>query len=276
MLSSERRQEILILLKQRSSLTIHELSNYFNVSPMTIRRDLDFLAQEDRVLRIRGGVMAKELPRTDRDEFRAITHIQQKKLIARYAYEFIQERQTYFIDTGTTTLELAKLLVGFHNITVITNSINVLYTLASSEGINLIGLGGSVYSGARSFIGQFAESALRRFYCDVGFLGIRSLSVEQGLAERNFFEADLKHLIIKQSRRTILLADSSKFDRTSPIQVASIADINAIVTDEGISPILVKAIQDSGVEVHIAPEALQPKEIITSDSPSEVATAVFR
>jgi DeoR/GlpR family transcriptional regulator of sugar metabolism len=249
---NERQQKILQMLQQRSSLSISELSQLFEVTPMTIRRDVDSLVEMDKVIRVHGGVMVKELPKPEREEYRATTHIEQKKAIARYACKLVSERQTLFIDTGSTTLELAKLLVDFHNITVITNSINVLSVLASSPGINLIGLGGAVYTGARSFIGQFAEAAMKRFYCDIAFLGMRSVSVDEGLTEQNFFEADLKQLIMKQSRRKVLLVDSSKFLRLSPIQVAPVTEVNDIVTDEGLSSDIVTAIDVLGVKVHLA------------------------
>jgi DeoR/GlpR family transcriptional regulator of sugar metabolism len=164
----------------------------------------------------------------------------------------VQVGQTLFIDAGTTTIELAYRLHHHRGLTVVTNSVRVLTALADSSGINLVGLGGSVYSGAWSFVGPLAEAALRRFNADLAFMGITSVSLEHGLTEVNFFEAAIKSLMIQRARRVVLLADHSKFEKVSPVSVASLDEVPTVITDEQLSPELAEAYRRAGVELTLA------------------------
>lgn len=252
MLSYERQTRLLQYIQQRTSASVNELSQYFNVSPMTIRRDLETLEQKGLVARIHGGVTVPKAPAPSREQEREAISITQKAAISVAALDLIEDHHTIFIDAGTTTAELAKRLVNRRGLTVVTNSVKVLSILADAEGINLIGVGGTVYGGAWSFVGSLAESAIRRFHSNLAFLGITSLSLERGLTEVNYFEADTKNLIIKQSQRVVLLADSSKFEKTSPISVAPLSDIDVIITDEQLPKDLADAFNRAGPQIILA------------------------
>ena len=253
MLSYERQTRILQFIHQRLSVSVNELSLNFNVTPMTIRRDLKVLEQKGLVMRIHGGVIIPNSPVALGEQERETISISQKAAIGEAAAGFVKNHQTVFIDAGTTPTELAKRLVNHQGLTVVTNSVKVLSILADAPGVNLIGVGGSVYGGAWSFVGSLAEAAIRRFHSDLAFLGITSISLDSGLTEVNYFEADIKTLIIKQSQRVILLADSSKFNKISPIHVANLSEIDMIITDDKLSPEWVEAYRSSGTEIIQAP-----------------------
>jgi DeoR/GlpR family transcriptional regulator of sugar metabolism len=255
MLAHERQSRIEKYVLQHFSVTVKELSEQFDVSPMTIRRDLELLEQKGQVLRVHGGVVAPSIQMGSLEEERAALNISQKALIGEAASRLVEDGQTLFIDAGTTTIELAARLVDRRGLTVVTNSVKVLSALADSPGINLIGVGGSVYGGAWSFVGPLAETSLRRFHSDLAFLGITSLSLDRGLTEVNYFEADIKSLIIHQSQHVVLLADSSKFEKVSPISVAPLSDIDTIITDNGLPMELVNSYRMAGVEIILAEEA---------------------
>ena len=176
----------------------------------------------------------------------------QKSIIAEAAARLVKDGQTIFIDAGTTTVELVKCLKDRRGLTVVTNSVKVLFMLADSPDIDLIGLGGAVFGGAWSFVGPLTEAAIRHFHSDLTFLGISSLSLERGLTEVNYFEGDVKSLIIKQSQRVILLADSSKFERVSLHSVAKLSEIDVIITDDNLPDELVAAYEKTGVELILA------------------------
>jgi DeoR family fructose operon transcriptional repressor len=254
MLAHERQSRIEKYVLHHFSVTVKELSEQFDVSPMTIRRDLELLEQKGQVLRVHGGVVAPSIPAGTLEEERAALNISQKVIIGESASWLVEDGQTLFIDAGTTTFELATRLVDRRGLTVVTNSVKVLSALADSPGINLIGVGGSVYGGAWSFVGPLAETSIRRFYSDLAFLGITSLSLERGLTEVNYFEADIKSLIIQQSQRVVLLADSSKFEKVSPISVAPLSAIDTIITDNGLLPEFVNSYKATGVEIILAEE----------------------
>jgi DeoR family fructose operon transcriptional repressor len=252
MLSYERQSRMVEFVQQRTSASVKELSDLFQVSSMTIRRDLEILEKKGLVTRVHGGVTGPISPVAKREKEREAVNISQKACIGEAGLHLIEEGQTIFIDAGTTTSELAKLLVHRHGITVVTNSVKVLSILADTPEINLIGVGGAVYGGAWSFVGSLAEAALRRFHSDLAFLGITSLSLDHGLTEINYFEADIKALIIHQSQRVALLADSGKFEKVSPISVAPLDEIDVIITDDLLSPELEEAYRRSGCELILA------------------------
>lgn len=252
MLSAERRNRIANIIRQKNSATVQDLSDYFNVSTMTIRRDLVKLEQDGEVVRIHGGAMAPETPKGSREEVRATLYSDNKAAIGAAATQLVSDGQTIFIDAGTTTIELAKRLQNRRGLTIVTNYLRILTLLANSPGINPIGLGGSIYTGAWSFIGPIAEATLRRFHCDIAFLGIRSLSLAHGLTENNYFEATVKNLVINQSQKVVLLLDSSKFESVSPVTVAPLKDIDVIITDNNLAPDLIEAYRSSGVELILA------------------------
>ncbi len=249
MLTHERQGLILQHIQQNFSASIIELSEKFNVSSMTIRRDLDELEKNKLVVRVHGGAIVPKETAGLREDVRAARNMVQKARIGEAAVRLVKDGQTIFIDAGTTTMELANRLKDHKGLTVVTNSVKVLYTLAESPGINLIGLGGAVFGGAWSFIGPLADKAISHFHSDLAFLGISSLSLDRGLSEYNYFEGDIKNLIIKQSMRTILLADSSKFEKVSPHSVAPLSDIDVIITDDLLPEELALAYQKTGVEL---------------------------
>jgi DeoR/GlpR family transcriptional regulator of sugar metabolism len=260
-LAPDRQYRMSQYIKQRTSVTVNELSEFFQISTMTVRRDLERLEEAGQILRIHGGAMAVETPTGSREEMRATIQVSQKAAIGQAAARLVQDGQTIFVDAGTTTIELAKLLQDRRGLTLVTNSLRILTLLANSPGINVIGLGGSIYTGAWSFVGPIAEAALRRFHCDIAFLGIRNLSIERGLTENNYFEASVKSLIIKQSQNIVLLADSSKFERVSPVSVAPLADIDIIITDDQLRADLADAYRKTGVELILASPQNSPAQI---------------
>jgi DeoR/GlpR family transcriptional regulator of sugar metabolism len=239
-------------VQQRTSVSVKELSQFFQVSSMTIRRDLGILESKGLVTRVHGGVTSPTSPIAMREKEREAVNISQKSCIGEVSLSLLEEGQTIFIDAGTTTAELAKRLLHRRGLTVVTNSVKVLSLLADAPGISLIGVGGAVYGGAWSFVGSLAEAAIRRFHSNLAFLGITSISLDQGLTEINYFEAEIKSLIINQSQRVVLLADSGKFEKVSPISVAPLADIDVIISDDLLEPHLVEAYQRSGPELILA------------------------
>jgi DeoR/GlpR family transcriptional regulator of sugar metabolism len=261
MLAPDRQYRMAQYIKQRTSVTVNELSEFFQISTMTVRRDLERLEEAGQILRIHGGAMVVETLTGSHEEARATLQVNQKAAIGQAAARLVQDGQTIFVDAGTTTIELAKLLQDRRGLTLVTNSLRILTLLANSPGINVIGLGGSIYTGAWSFVGPIAEAALRRFHCDIAFLGIRTLSRERGLTESNYFEAAVKSLIIKQSQNIVLLADSSKFERVSPVSVAPLVDIHIIITDDQLRADWADAYRKTGIELILASTQNTPVQI---------------
>jgi len=252
MLGPERQARIVQFVRQRASVSVQELSAELGVSLMTIRRDLDILEKKGQIVRIHGGAMAPDSPVASREEERGVKNVAEKAAIGAMAASLVEDGQTLFLDAGTTTIELAYRLRGRRGLTVVTNSVRVLTALADSPGVNLIGLGGSVYGGAWSFVGPLAEAALRRFNAAQAFMGITSVSLAHGLTEVNFFEAAIKSLMIQRAQRVVLLADHSKFEKVSPVSVASLQEVHTVITDERLAPELAASYRAAGVELLLA------------------------
>jgi DeoR/GlpR family transcriptional regulator of sugar metabolism len=271
MLFYQRQSQIIQFIQQRLSVSVNELSEQFGVSAMTIRRDLNALEKRGLVVRVHGGVILPKVPVSLREDERAAMNMTHKAAIAEAASRMVKDGQTIFIDAGTTTVELANRLKDHRGLTVVTNSVKILYKLADSPGINLIGLGGAVFGGAWSFVGPLAETAIRHFHSDLAFLGITSISLKHGLTEVNYFEGDIKSLIIKQSQRMVLLADSSKFEKISPHSVAPLSEIDVIITDDKLPEELAAAYRQTGIEVILAKEndafLVRPVKAIESSLP---------
>jgi DeoR family fructose operon transcriptional repressor len=220
------------LLAERGEISIAELANRFAVSEMTIRRDLEALEEEGIARRVRGGAIAT-VSRGYEPPFatRAATSAAAKRAIAAVAAAYVEDGETAILDVGTTTLELAKALRGRRGITVVTPSLPVAVELANEPNIRVVVTGGIVRGGENSLVGALAERPFAELNCDVLFLGVGGLDAERGFTEYNLEDARIKRSAIDAARRTVVLADRSKFGRVCLATVAPIEAADVLVTD---------------------------------------------
>jgi DeoR family transcriptional regulator, aga operon transcriptional repressor len=255
MLVEERRRHILDMLDLTKRVTVRELAKTFSVSEVTVRGDLEALAQMGALVRSHGGAVkaltpAPDLPISLKERLRQ----SEKARIGAVAASMIRDGETVIFDSGTTTAAVARCVgsLRLNSLTVITNALNIALELASIPQIDIIMLGGIVRGGALSLVGPHAEQALMNLNADRMFLGVDGIDPEVGLTTPDLLEAQLSALMIKVSREVIAVADSSKFSQRSLSVIAKLDAIDKLVTDEGISSQMVRAIQSSGVEVVIA------------------------
>src|SRR5512141_942095 len=178
----ERQKQILSLLTRQGRLSVTEIVEQFSISEATARRDLESLASQGKVQRVHGGVIAveeatPELPILERENEQA----DEKSNIGRAAASLVADKETIFLGSGTTVLEVARNLRGRKNLTVITNSLPVLNVLAGLQEITVISLGGMLRESELSFIGHITEQALAELRVDKVFMGTRGLSLDNGL-----------------------------------------------------------------------------------------------
>lgn len=249
---NSRRSEIVGFLEDDGRLEVPVLSHHFGVSEMTIRRDFEALEREGMLQRVRGGAISAtsrsyEPPlalRRGRNE-------DAKNSIGRAAAEMISEGESVILDVGTTVLAMAEALAGKRNITVLTPSLRVAWLLADKPDMRVIVTGGVVRVGERSLIGALSEQAFESLYCDTFFMGIGGIDLEAGLTEFNLDDARVKQKAMQYSRRSVLVADSSKFGKVAFARVAGIEEIDAIVTDAGICPETENELREAGIDVNI-------------------------
>jgi DeoR family transcriptional regulator of aga operon len=251
--SYERREQLLHWIERTGRVSIAEIREHFGVSEATARRDLEALAEQSKIRRVRGGaIMIRQAPPEPPFLQREREQSLEKERIGQVAASLVQEGETIFLASGTTTLAVARHLRSRHNLTVITNSLPVMNLLADEPGITLIGIGGMLRKSELSFIGHIAEHAIAELRADKVFIGVHSLSLEHGLTSDYLPEILTDRAILRIGREVILVADHTKFNRVSTALVAPLTSVHCIVTDSAAPPDIVEAIRRMGIEVILA------------------------
>lgn len=255
--TNERRAEIIQILNQKNRVMIAELCERYGLSEVTIRKDLEILKKRNLLFRIRGGAI--RIPSTDngngndaRVEAKRLFYYKQKRAIGRLAASLINENETIIIDSGTTTMEVAKNLHNFQNLTIVTNAIDIALEVSKYDRFNVILLGGHLRDSSLSTVGPLAESVLKVCYCDKLFLGVDSFTIEKGISTPNIEEANINQTMLSMAKECIAVFDSSKFDKRSFAFIAQVKDIDAIVTDDDIPPKILSELTQRNIKVHIA------------------------
>lgn len=248
-----RRTTILKKLEKESHVNVFELSRQFNVSEVTIRKDLKHLEKKNILIRSRGGAIKQSLINTDLSIYdRRRKNIKLKEQIGKAAARLISEGETVLLDTGTTIMELAKNLPKKIDITIITNSVDITFRLAEYPNIRVIMPGGILRRNSLALVGEQAAESLRNFYCDKYFLSADGVDIERGLMTTNIEEASLAKHNIHNSKMVIALVDSSKFRKMGITVISPLQEIDIIITDSGILPEVLEEITSLGIEVIVA------------------------
>jgi DeoR/GlpR family transcriptional regulator of sugar metabolism len=246
MLAAQRRELILHEVRNGQGAGVVALAEQFDVSEMTVRRDLAQLAREGRLKRVRGGAVTQ----LGEPPFAAIeveAHAA-KDRIGRAAAELVADGQSVMVDIGTTTLALARHLQG-RRLTVITSNLAVVEELMPEPEIELVVLGGIVRRNYRSLVGVLAEDALRQLSADVAFIGASGIRHDLSVMDSTIVEVPIKRAMIANAERTVLLADSRKFAMRGSVRVCGPDDLDAVVTDAPAEAPGVLGLADAGVEV---------------------------
>jgi DeoR/GlpR family transcriptional regulator of sugar metabolism len=249
----ERQKQILSLLSKQGRLSVSEIVEQFSISEATARRDLESLASDGKVQRVHGGAIAveqapPELPILDRESEQA----DEKARIGRVTAGLVAEKETVFLGSGTTVLEVAKNLRDRKNLTVITNSLPVLNALAGLKEIAVISLGGMLRDSELSFIGHIAEQALAELRVDKVIMGTRGISLEHGLTNDYLPETLTDRAILKIGRTVIIVADHTKINRVATALLAPLKTMQVFVTDSKADKKFVQALKKNEIQVVIA------------------------
>ncbi|MBU8788712.1 DeoR/GlpR family DNA-binding transcription regulator [Bacillus glycinifermentans] len=232
---NERRNVILEQLNKHQKIDIEALAAELNVSAMTIRRDLAYLEEQEQIIRTHGGaVLNKPLVAESSFLTKEGKHAAEKKLIAQKAAELVKENYTILLDSGTTTLEIAKLLKHKSKLTVVTNDIKIAAELMDSE-VKLILTGGEVQNNIGALFGPLTEQTLRNLHVDLCFLGAHAVDLQAGVTVPTFEKASIKKLMIESARSTWLVADASKLDQKALVKVCGLKELSGIISDSGIA-----------------------------------------
>lgn len=248
----DRRAQILTHLQQNGHVHVRSLVGSLGVSEMTVRRDLELLFEEGLAVRTYGGALWTEgLTQEKALAAKAVEHTVEKERIAAHAASLVQPGDVVILDAGSTTGALARRLRERKGLTVITNDLKIAASLSEEPGIHVIVTGGTAQPGGYNLLGPLAEQTLMGITADYAFLGCDSVDVQYGLSTPSLEKVPIKQAIIKAARRSVLLADSSKFARRAAFRVSALSDFSLVVTDAGIPEDLVRSVRGRGIDIEV-------------------------
>ena len=224
---NERHRRIMALLHQQTSLSVSQLAHMLGVSEVTIRKDLTLLEQQQMLYRVHGSAILanpyiQERHVNDKEKLCS----DQKRAIGAYAARLVEPRDTILIASGTTTL-------------------------AENDECTVIQLGGVLRNSSFSVVGPFAEQMLRQFSCSKLFFGVDGFDLNYGVTTTNLMGGHLALMMIETVQKVIALVDSSKFGRRGFCKMCDVDRIDMVITDDGVSPIVVEQLQEAGIDVRI-------------------------
>lgn len=248
----ERRRRILDRLAAEETVTVEDLARVFGVSSVTIRADLQALSEAGLLVRSHGGALRRQetqpdLPITIKESL----HHAEKVRIAERAVQLIRPDETIVLDSGTTTLEIARRLraQNLPSLTVITNALNIATELARLPQVRTIMLGGILRHVSQSLVGPHAEQALRELNADRAFIGVDGLDPEIGLSTPDVLEAQLNAMMMRVSKEVVVVADSSKFGRRSLSVFGRVEGCGMIISDVGVPEEMRALVRGRGPEL---------------------------
>ena len=232
MLPIERLEIIKQIALTQKRVYVAKLSEKFEVTEETIRRDLEKLELQGVVTRSYGGAILNAEKTNEDIPFykRSKTNIEDKIYIASKAIEFIKEGNTIVADCSSTVLEILKSIKNRNDITVITNSVEVLQELSQSE-LDIISTGGGIKKSSLSLQGPITQSTIKKYNVDIAFVSCKGMDINKGILDSNEDEAEIKRTMIKQANKVILLIDHSKYDKTAFVKLFDYDSIDYIITD---------------------------------------------
>jgi DeoR family transcriptional regulator, aga operon transcriptional repressor len=246
----ERRDNIIQILYNEGKVRVDELSDKFSVTSVTIRNDLDFLEKKGILHRTHGGALLRKNVYEDPTlEEKQKLHTREKQRIGQKAVELIENGDTILLDSGTTTLEIARRLKDKENLTIMTNAIKIALDLTSNGDVNIMLTGGTIRRESYSLVGPDAEATIRNYNFDKLFLGVDGLDLNQGLTTPNPMEAQLNRLMVARAQKVIAVTDSSKLGLHSFSFICGLDEISTLITDVNIPPEFERSLQRSDIEV---------------------------
>lgn len=249
---SDRQSKILSLARENGRVDVEELSNTFKVSPQTIRKDLNELCDKQLLQRIHGGAIVGSGIENVSYEARRLLAPGPKKAIGKKTAELIPDNSSLLINIGTTTEQVAHSLSGHRGLLVITNNINAVAIMKDFLGIELIIAGGQVRRSDGGIVGVAAVDFINQFKADYAVIGVSAIDEDGSLLDYDFREVRVAQAIINNARHVILVADTMKLERSAPIRIGHISEINTIVVNDFLPQNLQDICMESGVAVVIA------------------------
>lgn len=252
-----RRDRVLETIRRQQFASVGALSAAFDVSEVTIRSDLDTLAEQGKIQRIRGGAVHRTSPKLEASfEDAQDSHAAEKVAIAAAAANLVESGQTVILDAGTTTAAVARALIerdDLHDVTIFTNSIRVALEVEPAiPRFTVMITGGTLRRPQHSIVNPFGTTILDQIHGHIGILDCEGIDPAAGVTHVNVAEAEIKRLMMKTSRRCVLVADGSKLGQVSLVHLYGVEEVDLLITDNTADAAIIAALRERGVEVRVA------------------------
>lgn len=250
---NQRRVKILDLIREDGQAKVQDLSKIFSVTDVTIRQDLEELEKMGYIQREYGGAFLKDVglfAKTGKLFNQA--HLEEKREIAHKAVSYINEGECVILDSGSTTTEIAKLLMNYKDLTVVTNSLNIAMILGENHGINLIVTGGEFKAPTLSLTGPMAADIFKSLHAKRLFLATAGISIDMNLTYPSLSDLIVKEAMINSSEEVFLVADSSKIGVGAFASLGSISMINTFITDNKILEEDIERLKEKDINIVIS------------------------
>nr|WP_302477935.1 DeoR/GlpR family DNA-binding transcription regulator [Ruegeria atlantica] len=231
---SFRQSDILNIAKQDGRVMVEDLAARFDVTVQTIRRDLSDLADMGKLDRVHGGAVLRSGVSNMGYEDRRALNADTKTRIAQLCAQDIPDGASVFLNIGTSTEAVARQLLGHKDLMVVTNNINVANILVDNPNCQIVVAGGVLRRSDGGLVGNLTISTIEQFKFDYAIISCSAMDVMGDLLDFDFQEVRVSQTIISQARQTCLVADHSKFQRTAPAKIASLADVDIFYTDQAL------------------------------------------
>lgn len=248
----DRRGYVLQVLQRQSAVTVSELCDALGLSDVSVRKLLDRMEKEGVLRRTWGGAVSAYGSTGEISyEEKMVRQLAQKQAIAREAYDMIKDGDAVYLDSGTTTLQLAQLIArgSKRKVLVCTHGLNIAMAFHTVEDIEVVLVGGALQHNILACGGGAAREVLQRMYFDKGFLSVSYFAPEQGFTTPNLREAEVKRVLMTNAKETIALADSSKYGNASLALVATCAEMKTLITDSFLPEDAQAALTEKGMRV---------------------------
>lgn len=249
---SPRQQQILVLARQNGNVQVDDLATRFDVTPQTIRKDLNELCDGRLLARTHGGAMLSSGVENVAYEARRQIAASEKVVIGERAAQLIPNNSSLFINIGTTTEEVARALVRHEGLLVITNNIHVATILMPCPRIDVIVVGGMLRKHDGGIVGEAAVDFITQFKVDYAVIGASAIDDDGSMLDFDYREVRASKAIVNNARSIILVSDSMKFTRSAPVRIGHITEVDIFVTDRPPPETVLDICRHGGVQVEVA------------------------
>ena len=247
-----RQRDIMDMAKRDGRVEVDDLAVAFDVTPQTIRKDLNFLCEQELLERIHGGAIYPSGVTNYAYESRRKHAASEKEAIGRAAAKLIHDNASLIINIGTTTEQVAQALVRHDDLMVITNNINVAHILHSSSNSNVVVAGGMLRKSDGGIVGEATMDFIKQFKVDFAVIGVSAIDPDGSLLDYDYQEVRVSQIIQQHARKTILVCDAMKFERNAPVRIGHLADIDYFVIDRMPPEPIQQICRDAETEIIVA------------------------